>query len=99
MPTLGTSPDRARPAPRFSLVIPAYNEEAYLPRLLDSVDAARARYAGGPEAIEVIVADNASTDATARLAAERGCRVARVEKRVIAAARNGGAALARGEIL
>jgi glycosyltransferase involved in cell wall biosynthesis len=30
-------------APRFSLIIPAYNEEAYLPRLLDSVDGARAR--------------------------------------------------------
>lgn len=85
--------------PRFSLVIPARNEEACLPRLLDSVDVARARYAGGPGAIEVIVADNASTDGTAAIAAARGCRVVRVEKRVIAAVRNGGAAIARGEIL
>jgi hypothetical protein len=85
--------------PRFSLVIPARNEEALLPRLLDSVEMARRRYAGGPGAIEVIVADNDSTDATARIAAARGCRVARVEKRVIAAVRNGGAAVARGEIL
>lgn len=29
---------------RFSLVVPAYNEERYLPRLLDSVDAARGAY-------------------------------------------------------
>jgi hypothetical protein len=53
-------------APRFSLVIPAYNEEACLPRLLDSVDCARGAYAGGAGAIEVIVADDGSTDATAR---------------------------------
>ena len=85
--------------PDISLVIPAWNEEAYLPRLLDSVDCARARYAGGAEAVEVIVADNASTDRTAAIARERGCRVAPVEKRCIAAARNAGAAIARGEIL
>ena len=79
---------------RHSLVIPAYNEARLLPRLLDSVDAARARF---KHAVQVIVADNASTDATASIAAARGCEVARVEKRRIAAARNGGACLARGE--
>jgi glycosyltransferase involved in cell wall biosynthesis len=84
---------------RFSLIIPARDEEAYLPRLLDTVDEAQARYTGGPEAVEVIVADNVSTDGTAKIACERGCRVARVEKRVIAAVRNGGAAVARGEVL
>jgi glycosyltransferase involved in cell wall biosynthesis len=97
-------------APRFSLIIPAYNEEAYLPRLLDSVDGARARYGGGgggegggggrggADAVEVVVADNMSSDGTARVATERGCRVARVEKRAIAAARNGGARIARGAV-
>ena len=83
----------------FSLVIPARNEEAYLPRLLDTVDVARQRYRGGPGAIEVIVADNVSTDRTAQIALDRGCRVARVEKRIIAAVRNGGAAAATREIL
>ena len=86
-------------APRLSLIIPAYNEAAYLPRLLDSVDAARERYHGGPAATEVIVADNGSTDETAGIARARGCGVADVELRRIAAARNGGAASARGEIL
>ena len=86
-------------APRFSVVVPAYNEERYLPPLLDSLDAARAAYGGGADAVEVVVADNASTDGTARVAEECGCRVARVEKRVIAAARNGGARAASGEIL
>lgn len=90
-------PEAARP--RFSLIVPAYNEEALLPRLLDSVAVASASYAGGPGEVEVVVADNRSTDATARIARERGCRVVPVEKRVIAAARNGGARAARGEIL
>ncbi len=85
--------------PRFSLVIPAYNEAHWLPTLLDSVDLARQRYRGGPTAVEVIVADNASTDTTASLAVQRECRVAPVEKRLIAAARNGGAAIANGEIV
>ena len=85
-------------SPRFSLVIPAYNEERLIGRLLASVDVARRNYAQ-PEAIEVIVADNGSTDGTARIAREYGCRVVPVEKRVIGAARNGGAGAARGEIL
>jgi glycosyltransferase involved in cell wall biosynthesis len=85
--------------PRYSLIIPAYNEGAYLPRLLASVELARESYRRGPEAVEVIVADNASTDETARIATERGCRVTPVSKRCIAAARNGGASAARGEVL
>lgn len=80
--------------PAISLVIPAYNEERFLPRLLDTVDEARRRYHRGSDAIEVIVSDNSSTDNTAALAASRGCKVASVSKRMIAAARNGGAALA-----
>lgn len=88
------------PAPRFSLIIPAYNEAALLPRLLDSVGVARRHYkGGGPEAIEVIVANNRSSDDTAALARGRGCRVVTVEKRVIAAVRNGGASNSRGEVL
>lgn len=85
--------------PRFSLIIPAFNEEHYLPRLLDSVEVARNGYSRGPGAVEVIVADNGSTDDTAAVATARNCRVVQVEKRVIAAARNGGAAAARGEVL
>ena len=85
--------------PKISLVIPAWNEAAYLPRLLDTVDAARERYRHGSHRIEVIVADNDSTDETPHVAAARGCHVKHVSKRLIAAARNGGAGAARGEIL
>ena len=83
----------------LSLIIPAHNEIELLPRLLDTVDVARERFLGGSDAIEVIVADNASTDGTGALAASRGCAVVPVERRLIAAARNGGASRARGEIL
>jgi glycosyltransferase involved in cell wall biosynthesis len=80
--------------PRFSVIIPAYNEERYLPRLLDSID--RAHEASS---FEVIVADNSSTDRTAEIAAKRGARVVTVTKRSIAASRNGGASVANGEVL
>jgi glycosyltransferase involved in cell wall biosynthesis len=89
-------------AVQISLVIPAWNEAALLPRLLGSVAAARKRWTDSGRSvddIEVIVADNNSTDATAQIAVDHGCRVATIDKRVIAAVRNGGAAVARGEIL
>lgn len=82
--------------PSISLVIPAHNEEAYLPRLLRSVEEARRRYDGS---LEVIVVDNASTDGTAEAAREHGCRVVSEEKRSIAAVRNRGAREASGRML
>ncbi|MGH7614653.1 MAG: glycosyltransferase [Gemmatimonadales bacterium] len=85
--------------PDVSLVIPAYNEARYLPRLLTSLAAARERYAAAGGTVEIIVADNMSTDDTARLAEAGGARVVRVEQRRIAAARNGGARAARGRNL
>src|SRR5205814_7885046 len=84
---------------KFSIIIPAHNEEEYLPRLLDSIEVARSNYSGGRDQIEVIVADNLSTDRTAEVAAARGARVVTVTKRRIAAARNGGARAASGELL
>jgi glycosyltransferase involved in cell wall biosynthesis len=85
--------------PNVSLIIPAYNEEAYLPALLDSLAVARDRYEGGPDDIEVVVVDNASTDATADLARSRGCRVVSEDRRIIAAVGNTGARHARGRVL
>lgn len=85
--------------PSHSLIIPAFNEATLLPRLLETVEVARERYERGGEWVEVIVADNASTDDTAAIAAAHGCRVVGVEKRKIAAARNGGAEVAQGTVL
>ncbi|MCW8888662.1 MAG: glycosyltransferase [Gammaproteobacteria bacterium] len=84
---------------RLSLIIPAHNEEDYLARLLDTVDIARESYQGDSSAIEVIVVDNMSTDKTAEIARDRGCTVIEEPKRIIAAVRNRGASIARGEIL
>lgn len=81
---------------RFSLIIPAYNEARYLPRLISSVRAAELAFPNTN--VEIIVADNSSTDDTAGIAASGGCKVVRVDKRCIAAARNGGAGIASGEI-
>jgi glycosyltransferase involved in cell wall biosynthesis len=84
---------------KFSIIIPAYNEENFLPRLLDSIEVARSNFSGGADQIEVIVADNSSTDLTAEVAAAHGARVVTITKRCIAAARNGGARAGCGEIL
>jgi len=90
---------RRKAAYRFSLIIPAHNEQNYLPTLLDTVEIARLNYKGGSNTIEVIVANNASTDRTAEIAIACGCRLVHENKRVIAAVRNAGAAASQGEIL
>jgi glycosyltransferase involved in cell wall biosynthesis len=84
-------------SPRLSVVVPAHNEARYLPRLLDSVDLARRRFASRGGVAEVIVADDGSTDTTAGIAAQRGCVVVPLTVRNIGAARNGGARAARGD--
>jgi glycosyltransferase involved in cell wall biosynthesis len=88
-------------APRYSVVIPAYNEECELPGTLAAWQRAVQEYraSGGRGGIEFIVVDNASTDSTAQVAAEWGARVVREPFRQIARARNSGARAATGEIL
>jgi hypothetical protein len=87
------------PGFRFSLVIPAFNEARLLPGLLDSIAVARSRYRFGADAVQVVVADNTSTDTTAAVAEESGCEVVTVPERRIGMVRNGGARAAVGEIL
>jgi glycosyltransferase involved in cell wall biosynthesis len=77
--------DEPRPAPRLSLVIPAFNEAAALPATLDAV-AAAARSAGLP--FEMIVVDDGSTDATWRVLVARTPVV--TELRAIRLSRNFG---------
>lgn len=81
-------------APRFSVVVPAFNEEAVLGECLDSL-AAQA-YAGS---VEVVVVDNASTDGTAALALRHGVRVVHEPQPGICFARQRGLASATGEIV
>lgn len=79
-----------------SFIIPAYNEELLLPRTIRSIHAACA--AAGIR-YEIVVADDASDDATPTIAGSLGAVVVRVEKRQIAATRNAGARRSRGEML
>ncbi len=86
----------AGPPPKISFVVPAHNEEHELPATLRALRAA-ADQAG--ESYELLVVDDASTDATAEIARSFDARVLTVQHRQIAAARNAGGRAARGEIL
>ncbi len=80
----------------LSFIIPAHNEERLIAQTIRSLhDAATA--IGEP--YEIIVADDASTDVTASIAAAGGARVVSVSFRQISAARNAGAAAAQGDML
>jgi glycosyltransferase involved in cell wall biosynthesis len=79
----------------ISFIIPAHNEEAWVGR---SVSAIRLGAESLGEPHEIIVVDDASTDATASIARQQGAQVVRVEHRQIAATRNAGARQAHGDI-
>lgn len=75
----------------LSIVIPTYNEEEYLPRLLASIRSQRF------EGYEIIVADAKSTDRTRAIAERFGARI--VEGGMPGPGRNLGAAAAKGDLL
>src|ERR1700756_1529154 len=80
----------------ITLVIPAYNEELLIGRTIRALLSA----AGAMnEPYEIIVVDDAATDATTTVAARCGAQVLTVHHRQIAAARNAGAAQAQGDLL
>lgn len=69
-PAPGT--DRPAPRPTLSLVIPAYNEEARLPALLETLRASAAAAVGeaGMELAEILIVDDGSADRTRQLLLE-----------------------------
>jgi glycosyltransferase involved in cell wall biosynthesis len=80
----------------ISFIVPAYNEETELPCTLAAIRAAASDVA---QPFEIIVVDDASTDATPEIAEQAGARVVSIHRRQIAAARNAGTRAARGEYL
>jgi len=80
----------------ISFIVPAYNEERLLGATLDALRAAALATA---EPYELIVADDASTDRTAAIAAQHGAVAVSVAHRQIAATRNSGARRANGDWL
>jgi len=80
----------------ISFIVPAHNEEFELSSTLEAI---RAAASGVSQPFEIIVVDDASTDATSKIAEQAGARVVSIHRRQIAAARNAGAHAARGEYL
>ncbi|MBR3213970.1 MAG: glycosyltransferase [Methanosphaera sp.] len=76
---------------KLSIIIPTYNEEEYLPNLLESIK--RQDF----DDLEVIVADSHSTDKTVEIANSYGCKI--VNGGLPAVGRNNGARIATGEFL
>lgn len=80
----------------LSVVIPAFNEERYLPLTLAGIRAAAAAVGQG---VEILVVDNDSSDRTADAARSFGATVVTEKIHNIARVRNTGAAFAHGDIL
>ena len=76
---------------KLSIVIPAKNEEKYLPLLLDSIKKQSFKD------YEVIVADNNSKDKTKEISKSYGCKI--VKGGLPSKGRNAGAKIAKGEII
>lgn len=80
----------------ISFIVPAHNEEACLGRTLEAIHES-AGTTGDP--YEIIVVNDASTDATAEIARQNNATVVSVNHRQIAATRNSGGHAANGERL
>jgi len=80
----------------FSVVIPARDEERWLPRCLEAWREASRAVDGE---VEVIVVLNRCRDRTEEIARAGGARVAREDEPNLSRIRNAGAAVARGEVL
>lgn len=81
---------------KLSVIVPAYNEEAVLPRTLRSI---RASLESASAESQLVVVDNVSDDATAALARESGATVVSEGTHNIARVRNAGARAADGDVL
>ena len=87
---------------RLSFVIPAYNEEAYLPACLDSILEQINQDPTGKlqQTTEIIVVNNASTDHTRDVALSYpGVRVVDEPRKGLPAARQAGFAASRGDLI
>jgi glycosyltransferase involved in cell wall biosynthesis len=91
-----TGPASGVARPRFSVVVPAHNEEVLLPAGLAAIGAAAEQV---PGEVETVVVANRCSDATEEVAQRAGARVVESEVRNIAAVRNAGAAAAAGDVI
>lgn len=82
--------------PDISIVIPAHNEEDYLPKCLSSI--ARNSQVGGLN-VETVVSLNRCTDNTEKIAADFGAMLVREDAKNIARIRNAGVRASRAPIV
>ena len=80
---------------KLSVVIPAYNEEAYLPKTLSFLNESLSAISDA----EVIVVDNESTDSTRRMAAGYSARIVDEPEHNIGKVRNTGGESASGDVI
>jgi peptidoglycan-N-acetylglucosamine deacetylase len=78
----------------ISVIIPALNEEKFLPACLESLF--HQDFVGD---YEIIVVDNGSEDLTAQVARDKGARVISLKNKGVSFARQAGADNARGDII
>ena len=82
--------------PRFSVVVPAHNEEDWITGCLGSIEDAAIVAEGD---VEVVVVANRCTDSTAWLAESLGAVVVEDESRNISAVRNAGVRASSGDVV
>lgn len=88
--------DKERNNLKFSIIIPAYNEEKLIGRCLDSIVAASVPY---KDQVEVIVVLNRCTDRTEEIARAYNCIIVKEDRKNMSIIRNAGVKIARGEII
>ena len=81
---------------KISVIIPAYNEEQYLPRTLELIGKALSIIA---HPFEVIVVDNDSQDKTKQVAENFGAKIVPEKEHNIGKVRNAGAKNSTGDVL
>ena len=81
---------------KFSIIVPAHNEEAFIGACLKSIKNAARNYA---DDIEIIVALNRCTDRTEEIARQHGAITVKEDRRNLAAIRNAAARSAAGKII
>ncbi|MGV3771379.1 MAG: glycosyltransferase [Verrucomicrobiales bacterium] len=84
---------------KFSIIIPAYNEEKLLPNTLPHILRSSEGLKKAGIDLEFILANNNSADRTAAIAAEHGFQVVFEPVNQIGRARNAGASIATGDWL
>ena len=80
--------------PKYSIVIPCYNEEKFIGATLDSLN--KQTYSGP---VEIIVVDNNCTDSTAKIAKSYGAKIVTEKIAGVCHARQAGTLASNGDIV